>query len=77
MGSLFNLIRTAFEWALFFAMIGGLGEATTAMYKEAAGARAHGLISLVGLNRALVGDAGLTGSQSKQKRSGRLSTTTR
>lgn len=55
MGYIFSLIRTAFEWALFLALVGGLGEATATLYKEAGNARAHGLVSLTALNRALVG----------------------
>ena len=55
MGFLFNLIRTAFEWAIFLAVIGGLGEATTSLYREAGHARAHGLVSLRALNQSLVG----------------------
>ena len=58
MSYIFNLIRTAFEWALFLALIGGLGEATARMYKEAGTARAQGLVSLSALNHSLVGDAG-------------------
>ena len=48
-----ELIRKAFEWALFLALIGGLGEATATLYREAGAARAHGLISLRALNRSL------------------------
>lgn len=55
MNYLFNLFRSLFEWALFLALVGGLGEATVTMYKEAAHAHAHGLISLSALNRVLVG----------------------
>lgn len=58
MGFLGGLISKVMEWALFLALIGGLGEATVAMYKEAGQARARGLISLTALNRSLVGDAG-------------------
>lgn len=63
MGYLSTLIQTAFQWALFFALVGGLGEATATLYKEAGTARAYGLISLVRLNRSLVGDAGLPRSR--------------
>lgn len=59
MGFLFNLIHSTIQWALYLALIGGLGEATATLYKEAGTARAHGLVSLVRLNRSLVGDAGL------------------
>lgn len=62
MGFIFTLIRTAFQWAFLLALVGGLGEATATLYKEAGSARAHGLISLVSLNRSLVGDAGLAHS---------------
>jgi hypothetical protein len=55
MSYLFNLIRTAFEWALILAFVGGLGEATTKLYQEAGNARAHGLVSLRALNASLVG----------------------
>jgi hypothetical protein len=54
MSAIFSLMRTVFEWALFLTLIGGLGEATSTMYKEAGNARAHGLISLSRLNHALV-----------------------
>ncbi len=53
MNYLFNIIRSAFEWALFLALIGGLGETTMTMYKESGHARAHGLVNLTSLNRAL------------------------
>ncbi len=53
MNAIFSLIRTVFEWALFLALVGGLGEATHTMYKEAGNARAHGLISLSTLNHSL------------------------
>ena len=59
MNFVYDLIRKVFEWALILALVGGLGEATTTMYREAGRARAHGLISLLRLNRSLVGDAGL------------------
>ncbi len=59
MNYLFTLLRSVFEWGLFLALFGGLGEATVTMYKQAAHAHAHGLISLTALNRSLVGDAGL------------------
>ena len=59
MGFLSNLIQSAFQWALYLALVGGLGEATATLYKEAGTARAYGLVSLVRLNRSLVGDAGL------------------
>ena len=55
MGILFNLFRTALQWALFFALIGGLGEATAKLYLEAGHARAYGLVSLRALNQSLVG----------------------
>jgi hypothetical protein len=55
MNYVFDLMRKVFEWALFLALIGGLGEATATMFKEAGHARAHGLISLSALNRSLVG----------------------
>ena len=48
-----ELVRKAFEWALFLALIGGLGEATATLYREAGAARAHGLIHLRALNRSL------------------------
>ena len=51
------LMRKVFEWALFLALIGGLGEATVTMFKEAGHARAHGLVSLSALNRSLVGSS--------------------
>lgn len=63
MGFLSTLIQTAFRWALFLTLVGGLGEATATLYKEAGFARAYGLISLVRLNRSLVGDAGLSRSR--------------
>jgi hypothetical protein len=69
MGFLSNLIQTAFQWALFLALVGDLGEATATLYKEAGTARAHGLVSLTRLNRSLVGDAGLTHSQVRAHRS--------
>ena len=53
MNAIFSLIRTVFEWALFLALAGGLGEATHTMYNEAGHARAHGLISLSALNHSL------------------------
>ena len=53
MNYVFELIRKTIEWAFFLALIGGLGEATFTMYKEAGHARAHGLVSLRALNRAL------------------------
>jgi hypothetical protein len=53
MGFLGNLIRTVFQWAVYFALIGGLGEATATLYKEAGNARAQGLVSLSRLNRSL------------------------
>ncbi len=56
MNVLFNLIRSAFEWAILLALIGGLGEATATLYMEAGQAKAHGLVSLRALNRSLVGD---------------------
>ena len=59
MGFLSNLIQSAFQWALFLALAGGLGEATATLYKEAGTAQAYGLVSLTRLNRSLVGDAGL------------------
>lgn len=62
MSYIFNLIRTTFEWALFLALVGGLGEATARLYKEAGSARAQGLVSLSALNRSLVGVAGLSHS---------------
>lgn len=65
MGFLFNLIQGAYRWALFLALIGGLGEATATVFKEAGNARAHGLVSLSRLNRALVGNAGLPVSRTK------------
>ena len=55
MSFLFGLVRTAFEWAIFLAVIGGLGEATATLYQEAGHARAHGLVSLRALNQSLVG----------------------
>lgn len=63
MSYLYNLIRVAFEWALFLGLVGGLGEATVTLCKEAGHARAHDLISLSRLNRSLVGDAGLQRSR--------------
>jgi hypothetical protein len=41
MNSIFDLIKKVFEWALFLALIGGLGEATHTMYTEAGHARAQ------------------------------------
>ena len=55
MNSIYNLIRSAFEWAIFLALIGGLGEATATLYVEAGHARAHGLVSLRALNQNLMG----------------------
>jgi hypothetical protein len=55
MNFIFHLMRTAFEWALFLALVGGLGEATAKLYFEAGQARAHGLVSLRALNRSLMG----------------------
>ena len=51
-----TLIRTAFQWAIFLAVTGGLGEATFKMFKEARNAQAHGLISLSKLNHSLQGE---------------------
>jgi hypothetical protein len=67
MSYIFNLIRTTFEWAFFLALVGGLGEATITLYKEAGSARAHGLVSLSQLNRSLVGEetAGLSHAERK------------
>jgi hypothetical protein len=65
MAFLSHLIRSAFQWALFLALVGGLGEATATLYKEAGSARAHGLVSLVRLNSSLVGDAGLPHSRTR------------
>ena len=65
MGFLSNLIQSAFQWALFLALVGGLGEATATLYKEAGSARAYGLISLSRLNRSLVRGAGLPRSYAK------------
>ena len=62
MAYLHNLMQSAFQWALFLALIGGLGEATATLYRESGSARAYGLVSLTRLNRSLVGDAGLTHS---------------
>jgi hypothetical protein len=67
MGFLSNLIQSAFQWALFLALVGGLGEATATLYKEAGTARAYGLVSLVRLNRSLVGDAGLPASRAQAR----------
>ncbi len=67
MSYLSNLIRTAFQWALYFALIGGLGEATATLYKEAGNARAYGLVSLVRLNSSLVGRDGLPHSHAHSK----------
>ncbi len=55
MGFLFNLIQSAIRWGMFFALIGGLGEATAKLYLEAGHARACGLVSLRALNHSLVG----------------------
>lgn len=63
MGYLSTLIRAAFQWALYFALVGGLGEATATLYKEAGHARAYGLVSLVRLNSSLVGRDGLPHSR--------------
>ena len=51
-----TLIRTAFQWAIFLAVTGGLGEATLKMFKEARNAQSHGLISLSKLNHSLQRD---------------------
>lgn len=66
MNFVYDLIRKVFEWALILALVGGLGEATTTMYREAGRARTHGLISLSLLNHSLVGNAGLQ-THSKQR----------
>ena len=50
-----DLIRKVLDWALFLALIGGLGEATLSMCREAGKAHSRGLISLSRLNHALVG----------------------
>jgi hypothetical protein len=71
MGFLFTLIQTAFQWALFLALAGGLGEATVALYHEAGTARAYGLISLTRLNRGLVGGTGLPDSSTRMGHSRR------
>ena len=55
MSFVFDLIRKAFEWAMFLALLGGLGDATATMCKEAAHAKGHGLISLRALNEQLIG----------------------
>ena len=55
MSFLYNLIRTVFEWAIFIAMMGGIGEATAKPFTEAGHARAYGLVSLRVLNQSLVG----------------------
>lgn len=62
---IFNIVRTTFEWALFLALVGGLGEATARMYKEAGNARAQGLVSLSALNRSLVGDGSPSTSRNR------------
>ncbi len=67
MSSIYNVIRTAFEWGIFLALVGGLGEATATLCKEAGTARAYGLVSLSRLNRSLVGDAGLPASRTKTR----------
>lgn len=54
MGAIFNLIKSVIEWGVFLAAVGGLGEATLKMYKEAGQAHSHGLISLSKLNRQLI-----------------------
>jgi hypothetical protein len=59
MNYVYDIIRKVFEWGLLLALVGGLGEATATMYREAGHARAHGLISLSRLNRSLVGNADL------------------
>lgn len=71
MSSIYNLIRTAFQWGLYLALVGGLGEATATLYKEAGTARAYGLVSLVRLNSSLVGPAGLPHSRNQAKGSAR------
>lgn len=48
-----KIIRTTFEWAVFLAIVGGLGDATGFFYKKAHEARTHGLVSLVQLNQSL------------------------
>lgn len=55
MSCISGLIRKSFEWGLFLALIGGLGEATATMFKKAGNARAHGLVSLSSLNAQLMG----------------------
>ena len=50
-----DLIRKILDWALFLALIGGLGEATYSVCKEAGKAHSQGLVSLRALNRRLVG----------------------
>ena len=57
MNYIFTLIRAAFEWGLFLALVGGLGEATFHFYEDAGKARAHGLVNLTALNRSLVGES--------------------
>jgi hypothetical protein len=54
MSYVFELIRKTMEWGLFLALIGGLGEATARMCKEADHARTQGLISLEALNHQLI-----------------------
>ena len=51
-----DLIRKILDWALFLALIGGLGEATISMCREAGRAHTRGLVSLRVLNQQLVGN---------------------
>lgn len=53
MNHVFNLIRTSFEWGLYLALIGGLGEATVDIAKRAHEAKSKGLVSLRAINRSL------------------------
>lgn len=53
MNSVFGILRTTFEWAFYFALIGGIGEATLDISKHAATAHSKGLVSLKALNRSL------------------------
>lgn len=53
MNHLFSILRGGFEWGLYLALIGGLGEATVDMTKRAHEAKSKGLVSLRALNRSL------------------------
>lgn len=52
---MFNLISSLISWALFIGVCGGLVDTTIALRHEAAHAHRIGLVSLVQLNRSLLG----------------------